>query len=146
MDKFNFKSENNESVLQTINFINNLEDDGTQRICSECVGLYSSFINSGRRIVISHGRFISSYDMIKEQWEEDHLEFDDDVRQLFRSKTSEAEDKLTLGILVGYKTFRFLHVGLSSSKYHLSENFLTVEHPICKFVNDLDKQQAFYII
>ena len=78
--------------------------------------------------------------MIKEQWEEDHLEFDDEVRQLFRSKTIEAEDKLTLGILVGYKKFRFLDVGISSSKYHLAENVVTVEHPICKFRNDLDKQ------
>ena len=70
--------------------------------------LYSSFINDGRKFFLAHNRFVSIYNLAKDQWTS-HNQFDDSIRQIFRNrkltKDGTNNQVYDIGVLVGKSTF-----------------------------------------
>ena len=70
--------------------------------------LYSSFINDGRKFFLAHNRFVSIFNLAKDQWTA-HNDFKDTVRQIFRNRklTQDGANNQVydIGVLVGKSTF-----------------------------------------
>ena len=55
------------------------------RICN-FVRLYSSFINAGRKFLLAHNKYVSTFNLIKDRWVK-HKKFEEgQVRQIFRNR------------------------------------------------------------
>ena len=57
------------------------------------VRLYTSFINAGRKFLLAHNKFVSTFNLIKDKWEK-HKKFDEGyVRQIFRNRIVWSEEE-----------------------------------------------------
>ena len=86
------------------------------RVC-DYVRLYTSFINAGKKFLLAHNKYVSTFNLIKDKWVE-HKKYDEGyVRQIFRNRLvlSKKEKRamphdqslFDIGILVGDSTFHF---------------------------------------
>ena len=71
--------------------------------------LFSSFINTGRRVLLAHNKYVSVYNLSKEKWTKRHFKFEYNIRQIFRNRKVQAEkselqdeeENFDIGVLVG---------------------------------------------
>ena len=69
--KADFGTENFYTQLDSKNLTVGLEN----RVCNY-VRLYTSFINAGRKFLLAHNKFVSTFNLIKDKWEK-HKKFDE---------------------------------------------------------------------
>ena len=55
------------------------------------VRLFTSFINTGRRVLLAHNKYVSIYNLGKDGWTKKHYKFEHDVRQIFRNRKVQVE-------------------------------------------------------
>lgn len=60
-----------------MNFYKKQKNVGVQSICATYAKIYTSFINNGHSLLISHGAYISAFNMKSEKWSEHHFQFND---------------------------------------------------------------------
>ena len=105
-------------------------------------------MNTGRKFLLSHNRFISIYDMSKRKWEENHP-FPDLVRQIFRNRKMERRDKKTddymnFGVLHGPNSFSFFEMH-NNGKIKKDEEFMfQVEGRVKNFKVDQLNDVGFF--
>ena len=78
------KAKKNKGKLDEHNYL--LQQDtllfnkGLEVSITPYVRLFTSFINTGRRVLLAHNKYVSIFNLSKEKWTKKHFKFEQDVR------------------------------------------------------------------
>ena len=135
----------------------NFEAGLETKICGY-VRLYTSFINAGRKFLLAHNRFVSVFNLVKEQWVAHHL-YEGYVQQIFRNRIDYSTRKpqaggepgkpgpdaptFDIGVLVGNQAFAFMRLA-SMGKIKVQEQRVALEGTVLDFAVDQQNDTGFY--
>jgi hypothetical protein len=112
------------------------------------VNLYSGFhiVKIGLTMcVITHGKFVSLFDLIKWEWV-NHIEFEDDIVKLFRHYKTEKNRYQSILLKNGGVYFGILDYDEYKEKVPEKERDLKVGGTIVRFNEDVENSHTLYMV
>lgn len=101
--------------------------------------------NTGTVVVLAHGRFISLYNILEQQWTK-HCRYEDDILMLFRHYETDSDRYQSVILKNGAIYIGVVNNDMLVDEVNTSKRKLKIEGEIVRLCNDLENNQSLYMI
>lgn len=121
MVPMNWKQQIGLNVCKEVNFdaLTSIEDVWgriKEASLNQYLQLFPSFVLFFTKMIVSHGSFISTFDLLTNQWDKKHITFESNVVRIWRDSENHLDDDYNCGVLLSNGTIRFLSQKLKPSR------------------------------